>query len=80
MIAGCWATSAAQVPTPPDANDPPGRVGRLSFIEGAVSFRPAAGDTWAIPQPNRAVTTGDELWVDVSSVETVPGVLSVKCG
>jgi hypothetical protein len=62
------------VPTPPDTDDPPSHVGRLALIEGAVSFRPAAGDTWAIPEPNRPVTTGDALWVDtVGHVEVEIG-------
>jgi len=68
-LASCYANAQSTqtpgpVPTPPDADDPPARVGRLALIEGAVSFRPAAGDTWAIPDPNRPVTTGDALWVD----------------
>jgi len=46
-----------------DAN-PPDRAGRISYVDGAVSFRPAAADTWAFAEPNRTVTTGDRLWVD----------------
>jgi hypothetical protein len=53
-----------RVPQPPDASDPPSIAGRLAYIEGAVSFRPAAGDTWALASTNRALTTGDRLWVD----------------
>jgi hypothetical protein len=67
------------VPTPPEAEDPPSQVGRLALIEGAVSFRAAAGDTWAIPQPNRPVTTGDALWVDsVGHVEVEVGPNSLR--
>lgn len=52
------------VPQPPDAADPPSRVGRLDVVEGVVSFRPAQGDTWALAVMNHPVTTGDRLWVD----------------
>jgi hypothetical protein len=68
---GQSAEAPGPVPTPPDADDPPGHVGRLALIEGAASFRPAAGDTWSIPEPNRPVTTGDALWVDTTGHEEV---------
>lgn len=44
--------------------DPPGRVGRLNFIQGAVSFQPAGVDDWVPATLNRPLTTGDHLWVD----------------
>ncbi|MDM0000162.1 chromosome partitioning protein ParA [Variovorax sp. J22P240] len=44
--------------------DPPGRVGRLSFHQGAVSFSPAGDDSWYEVVPNRPLTTGDRLWTD----------------
>jgi hypothetical protein len=44
--------------------DPPGRVARLSFTTGAVSFRPASVDEWTTALINYPVTTGDHLWVD----------------
>src|SRR5271170_844039 len=78
-FAACYGQSQSTqepgpVPTPPDTDDPPAHVGRLALIDGAVSFRPAAGDTWSIPAPNRPVTTGDALWVDtVGHVEVELG-------
>jgi len=57
---------------------PAGPSGRLDLIDGAVSFRPAASDTWALPVPNRVVTTGDRLWVDSvghAEVEVGPNAL-----
>jgi hypothetical protein len=45
-------------------NDPPGRVGRLSFINGAVSFRPGDIEDWVPADVNRPLTTGDHLWID----------------
>ncbi|MFC6519336.1 DUF6600 domain-containing protein [Undibacterium arcticum] len=45
--------------------DPPGRVGRLSYISGPVSFAPAGLDNeWSLALTNRPVTTGDHLWSD----------------
>ncbi|HWZ58377.1 MAG TPA: DUF6600 domain-containing protein [Gemmatimonadaceae bacterium] len=63
--AGMAHGMAAQgVPMPPSESNPPGRAARLAVVQGAVSFRPAAGDTWALADQNRALTTGDRLWVD----------------
>ena len=46
------------------AVDPPGRVARLSYVEGAVSFAsPDAGD-WTDAVLNRPLTSGDRLWLD----------------
>jgi len=44
--------------------DPPGRVGRLDFHQGVVSFSPAGDDSWYEVVPNRPLTTGDRLWTD----------------
>ena len=55
---------AAPPPHEDPASTPPGRVGRLSIIEGPVSFQPAGADDWATAEPNRPVTEGDRLWAD----------------
>ena len=44
--------------------DPPTRAGRLGYISGTVSLRPAGDTEWAAAVPNRALTTGDRVWVD----------------
>jgi hypothetical protein len=44
--------------------DPPGRVARVSYIYGAVSFRPGDVDDWAPVDVNRPLTTGDHLFVE----------------
>jgi uncharacterized protein DUF6600 len=54
---------APQAPGGP-TDDPPARVGRLSYIEGSVSFLAASADSWAVAEPNRPVTTGDRIWAD----------------
>ncbi len=46
--------------------DPPGRVARINFLQGAVSFQTAGGgdNDWVDAIPNRPITTGDRLWAD----------------
>ncbi len=50
-----------------DQDDPPGRVARLAYIEGSVSFQPAGESEWVDAVPNRPMTTGDKLWADRDS-------------
>ena len=45
-------------------DDPPGRVGRLSYVSGQVSYRPGDVDDWVAADFNRPLTTGDHLWTD----------------
>ncbi|HEY3972983.1 MAG TPA: DUF6600 domain-containing protein [Candidatus Sulfotelmatobacter sp.] len=47
--------------------DPPGRVARLNFMQGSVSFRPAGEDDWVTAVANRPMVTGDDLWTDEES-------------
>jgi len=49
------------------AQDPPGRVGRLNYSQGSVSFRPAGEDDWVTAVPNRPIVSGDDLWADENS-------------
>src|SRR5579864_6158608 len=50
-----------------DADDPPGRVARVAYLEGSVSFQPAGESEWVEAVPNRPMTTGDKLWADRDS-------------
>jgi hypothetical protein len=50
-----------------DPDDPPGRVARLGYMDGSVSFQPAGEDDWVGAVPNRPMTTGDKLWTDRDS-------------
>ncbi|QOY86894.1 DUF6600 domain-containing protein [Paludibaculum fermentans] len=45
------------------AQDPPGRVARLNYREGPVSFQPNGVDEWVDAGINRPMTTGDQVWV-----------------
>jgi FecR protein len=44
--------------------DPPGRVGRLNYSNGQVSFRPGDVEDWVPAEVNRPLTSGDHLWTD----------------
>jgi hypothetical protein len=61
--------------------DPPGRVGRLDFSEGSVSFRPAGEDDWVSAVPNRPMVAGDDLWTDENSrAEVHVGSAALRMG
>ncbi len=73
-----YAQGPAPEPPPGHSDDPPARVGRLSYIEGAVSFLAASADSWAVAEPNRPVSTGDRLWADTAAraeIEIGPNAL-----
>src|SRR5262249_31212571 len=62
--ASLLAQGSAPGPSDDSSPPPPSRIGRLSFIEGTVSFQPAGADAWAAAEPNRPITSGDRLWAD----------------
>lgn len=45
-------------------DDPPGRVARLGYINGSVSFQPSGEDQWSQALPNYPLTTGDRIYTD----------------
>ncbi len=58
------AGAAAQDRDPPDAADPPGRVGRLSEMTGQVWLYSLSAGEWLEATRNRPVTSGDRLATD----------------
>jgi len=50
-----------------DDQDPAGRVARLNYIQGSVSYQVSGDQNWVQADPNRPLTTGDNLWVDQDS-------------
>ena len=57
----------AQSPASADQDDPPTRVARLAYADGAVSFQPGGTQDWVEATINRPLTTGDQLWADQNS-------------
>jgi hypothetical protein len=47
-----------------EETDPPGRVARLSYLQGAVSLEPAGSQDWVAAELNRPLATSDRLWSD----------------
>ncbi|MBU6491418.1 MAG: hypothetical protein KGQ45_01475 [Burkholderiales bacterium] len=47
--------------------DPPASIARLNVVSGAVSVAPAGADQWIDANPNRPLTTGDDIWADRGS-------------
>lgn len=63
------------------SQDPPGRVGRLNYSQGSVSFRPAGEDDWVTAVPNRPLVSGDDLWTDEDSrAEVHVGSAAIRMG
>jgi len=59
--------------------DPPGRVARLNFSQGAVSFQPGGENDWVTAVRNRPMVTGDNLWADRDArAEVQMGSTSVR--
>ncbi len=58
---------AFSTPARADDDDPPGRVARLNYIQGSISFQPGGSTDWVQANPNRPLTTGDNLWTDRNS-------------
>ena len=65
-LAALWAC-AVLTPALADEGDPPGRVARLSDVEGPVSLEPAGMQDWTAATVNRPLTTGERLWADQGS-------------
>jgi len=54
----------AQQPAAAPEEDPPGRVGYLSYRQGSVVFAPQGEEEWVELPQNRPLTIGDRLWSD----------------
>ena len=58
MLTG--VVSYAQQPPPGTDTDPPVRVGRISYMNGDVSFSPAGNDEWVRSRLNRPIVAGGQ--------------------
>lgn len=69
--------SAAQATDP--LVDPPGRVGRLGFTDGTVSFHGEGQEEWAPATLNFPVTSGDSFWTETDArAEIQVGPLTLR--
>ena len=64
LALACALLSVAPAHAQPAPDDPPVRVGRLSYLTGNVSYSPAGNDEWVHARLNRPIVTGDQLWAD----------------
>jgi hypothetical protein len=63
----------------PALADPPGRVGRISYLSGAVSFYADAEDDWQPAELNWPLTSRNSLWTDIGArAEVRIGAVSVR--
>ena len=61
------------------ADDPPGRVARVGYLSGSVSFQPAGDDGWSEASLNRPLGTGDRIYTDRDSrIELQVGAASIR--
>src|SRR5262249_25854553 len=63
-VAALLTATFAQRVAAADDYDPSGRVARLSYLRGSVSFQPAGESDWVSAVANRPITTDDRLWAD----------------
>ena len=72
LTGGLWPAAHAQTPyeddsyasVPSTAEDPPGRVGRVSLLSGTVSWREAEEAEWTPAVLNYPVTNGNAFWAE----------------
>ena len=64
-----------------EANDPPTRVARISYVDGSVSLQAGGQGDWGSAARNRPMTIGDKIWTDKDSrAELQTGVVSIHLG
>src|SRR6476661_1417153 len=61
------ALTGAVSPIRAAAADPPGRIGRVSYLQGQVSVRSDSATDWSGAFVNDVVTSGDALWTDAGA-------------
>jgi hypothetical protein len=61
-ILGLMTASAAGLLACAAMADPPGRVGRISYLDGEVSFQPPEQDFWTDASVNFPVAAGEAFW------------------
>src|SRR5215510_8479482 len=64
LIGATVAWSGAMAQSAMAQSEPPGRVGRLAFTNGTVSFHDARQSGWTPAVVNTPLTSGDALWTE----------------
>jgi len=64
LVVGTLGFSGAAFGQAPSPNDPPGRVGRLAFTQGTVSFHDAERTDWEPAMVNTPLSSGDAIWTE----------------
>jgi hypothetical protein len=62
QIVGLMTAGAAGLLAGAALADPPGRVGRISYLDGEVSFQPPQADFWTAATVNFPVVAGEAFW------------------
>ncbi len=71
LLLGAWSGAALA--------DPPGRVARVGFLRGNVSFQIAGDDEWSEASLNRPLVTGDKVYTDRDSrIELEIGAADIR--
>ncbi|MEO8812540.1 MAG: DUF6600 domain-containing protein [Caulobacteraceae bacterium] len=79
LLVGLVAGAAVGALAGPAMSDPPGRVGRVAALDGAVSFQPPGADEWSWASRNYPVTDGESFWTgDGGRVELQVGAVDVR--
>ena len=60
-------STSPDMPSTDSAQDPPGRVARLQYMNGQVSVQPHGVDEWVQGEANRPLTNSDNIWADKDS-------------
>ncbi|MGA2989986.1 MAG: DUF6600 domain-containing protein [Candidatus Korobacteraceae bacterium] len=50
-----------------EAQNPPGRVARLQYMDGQISIQPGGVEDWIAASMNRPLTSADRIWSDKES-------------
>ncbi len=71
-VAPALAQDAQGVPNAQTGGgDPPGLAGRLSDLQGTVSYHPAGADQWSPATQNFPVTSGNAYWTEPQASATI---------
>jgi hypothetical protein len=64
LVAGTLGFSGVAMAQSGPSGDPPARVGRLSYLQGTVSYHDAQADAWSPAAVNTPLVAGDSLWTE----------------